>query len=231
MTPTNKITIRESSLLPSYRIKGAMSYKLPKLLVSLTLLALVSACGGGNKVVTTTDNSAEYKSAKSLPPLSKPSTVTQTANTQVAKAGSIADDGASTPNAGQAVAEKQTVTLAAVSSIEEDTKHTRLKIGTEFDQAWQLLSADLQKSDLTIFSRNKAAGRFSVGCANVYTESEESKTSGWSFFNRNRQQKLEYCAIELSEKRGSTIVSVFNRANEEVSAEYSKGLFTRLLNK
>ena len=225
MTPTNKIIIRESSLLPSYRIKGAMSYKLPKLLVSLTLLAFVSACGGGNKVVNTTDNSAEYKSAKSLPPLSKPT------NTQTVRADTVDAESVSIPNVAQPAVNKQAGRLAGVSSIEEGSKHTRLKINAGFDQAWELLSADIQKSDLTVFSRNKVAGRFSIGCANIYTESEESTSSGWSFFNRNRQQKLEYCALELIEKRGSTVVSVVNRANEEVSADYSKGLFTRLLNK
>ena len=53
------------------------SITLSKLAIVLGAAALLSACGGG-KIVSTQDNSAEYKTAKSLPPLKKPTPVVVT---------------------------------------------------------------------------------------------------------------------------------------------------------
>ena len=90
--------------------------------------------------------------------------------------------------------------------LEQDNNRSRLQIDAEFDQAWAYLTNNLQKSDVTIFARNKAAGRFSIGCAGLATEDVEvRKEGGWSFFVRKPTEDLEYCALQVVAKRGTTM--------------------------
>ncbi len=237
-------------------------FTLSKLALVLGAAALLSACGAG-KIVNTQDNSAEYKTAKSLPPLKKPTpvVVTQRAPVEVveqqtetvepvAEVSTAAEAAQSevalneapeevVENRGNAVetadvaqSEQAVASAAAVSSaniVDDGSGQARLKIDSGFDQAWAYLSDNLKKSDITVFSRNKAAGRFSIGCASIAAAPTVTKKGRWSFFNRDRQPRLEYCALQAVERRGATLVSVLNRSGEEVTAEYSRDVFTRLL--
>lgn len=237
---------------------------LSKLAIVLGAAALLSACGGG-KIVNTQDNSAEYRTARSLPPLKKPTSVVVTQRApvevveqQAAPVEPVAEDSAGieppqidvaqneapqtepiaiddasqdeeVSQSAQAVTSAPANFNASASVIEDDSGQARLKIDTGFDQAWVYLSDSLKKSDLTVFSRNKAAGRFSIGCASIAAAPTVTKKGRWSFFNRDRQPRLEYCALQAVEKRGTTLVSVLNRSGEEVTAQYSRDVFKRLL--
>ncbi len=244
---------------------------LSKLAIVLGAAALLSACGPG-KVVNTQDNSADYKSARSLPPLKKPTpvVVTQRAPAEVAEeqvdvspkieatpieaaqqdsveaeltdldvvadservANSAQTEISDEADAGAVIGASETPNAKqSVSVIDVDSGQARLKIDTGFDQAWVYLSDSLKKSDLTVFSRNRAAGRFSIGCATIAAAPTVTKKGRWSFFNRDRQPRLEYCALQAVERRGATLVSVLNRSGEEVTAEYSRDVFNRLLSK
>jgi len=260
-------------------IKKNLKRSLPTLLMLLTVLAL-SACGGGKKI-STKDNSVDYKSAKSLPPLKKPSRVVvapkpaPTISSTTASEESIAQIDeplvqkeapivqaeepiaqAEEPiaqveepiaQAEEPIAQAQEpevqgqveVAEAAETSeplalnasvVTETSGQARLVVEADFEQAWEYLSENMKKSDLTIFSRNKEAGRFSIGCANIAAAPTVVKSGRWSFFNRGKQLNLEYCSLKVAEKRGKTSVSVLNRAGEEVSGEYSNTVFSRILN-
>jgi uncharacterized lipoprotein len=236
--------------------KRQTQFKRSAFIFLVTLIALsLSACGGGKKIITS-DDSADYKSARSLPPLKKPSPVAVSqskTNAQAATdsgvveepsaevAGKPSEDVAGKPSA--EVAEKNDAlasapaTNAAETSFEQlsatvvdaGSGQAKLEVAAEFDRAWDYLNASLQQSDLTVFSRNKEAGRFSIGCADIEAAPTVVKSGRWSFFNRDKQQVLEYCALQAVEKRSITIVSVLNQAGEEVSGEYSKKLFSRIL--
>jgi len=231
----------------------------------LTVLAL-SACGGGKKI-STKDNSVDYKSAKSLPPLKKPSrvvvapnpapTISSTTASEesiaqideplVQKEAPIVQAEEPIAQAEEPIAQAQEpevqgqveVAEAAETSeplalnasvVTETSGQARLVVEADFEQAWEYLSENMKKSDLTIFSRNKEAGRFSIGCANIAAAPTVVKSGRWSFFNRGKQLNLEYCSLKVAEKRGKTSVSVLNRAGEEVSGEYSNTVFSRILN-
>jgi len=214
------------------------------LLLGITLATLsLSACGGG-KNVSTKDNSAEYKSARALPPLKKPSGTEAVVSAPNATAPEVVSESAqsNTPaivadnsnqesSASAVAAEESKVDSSVISASVTTDKpgQARLEIAADFDQAWDYLSSSLQKSDITVFSRNKEAGRFSIGCANIAAAPTVTKSGRWSFFNRSKEN-LEYCALQAIGKRGSTTVSVLNRAGEEVSGEYSNEVFGRLLN-
>jgi len=230
-------------------------------MILATYLALsLSACGGGKKI-STKDNSVDYRSAQSLPPLKKPSRVVVTPTqvpsaapqvTAIEPSASVAEQADSDVIREEAVVAEnliedssavtaepitEPVTLPSTpnpvlnaSVVREKSGQARLEVAAGFEQAWQYLSSNLQKSDLTVFSRNKEAGRFSIGCANIAAAPTVVKSGRWSFFNRDRQENQEYCALQAVEKRGTTIVSVLNRAGEEVSGEYSNNVFSRILN-
>ncbi len=260
-------------------IKKNLKRGLPTLLMLLTVLTL-SACGGSKKI-STKDNSVDYKSAKSLPPLKKPSRVvvaprpaptisstpapqqsaeqieeplvqTETPTPQIQEPVAQAEEPivqtqesvaeveepvvqAQEPEVqtqaeeADAVETNQPLALNA-SVVTEGSGQARLVVDASFEQAWEYLSQNMKKSDLTIFSRNKEAGRFSIGCANIAAAPTVVKSGRWSFFNRGKQLNLEHCSLKLAEKRGKTSVSVLNRAGEEVSGEYSNTVFSRILN-
>lgn len=237
--------------------KRQTQFKRNAFILLVTLIALsLSACGSGKKIVTS-DDSADYKSARSLPPLKKPSPVVTSRNNTNARPAtdsSIVEE-PSAEVAGKPLAEvagkpsaevvEKTDALASgadtntaeapfeqLSStvVDSDSGQAQLEVAADFDRAWDYLNASLQQSDLTVFSRNKEAGRFSIGCANIAAAPTVVKSGRWSFFNRGKQQSLEYCALQAVEKRGTTVVSVLNQAGEEVSGEYSKKLFSRMLN-
>jgi uncharacterized lipoprotein len=244
--------------------KRQTQFKRSAFIFLVTLIALsLSACGGGKKIITS-DDSADYKSARSLPPLKKPSPVAVSksdSNERPATDSGVVEEPsaevAGEPSAEVAgkpsaeVAEKNDALASAPATNAAETSFTnaaetsfeqlsatvvdagsgqaKLEVAAEFDRAWDYLNASLQQSDLTVFSRNKQAGRFSIGCADIEAAPTVVKSGRWSFFNRDKQQVLEYCALQVVEKRSITIVSVLNQAGEEVSGEYSKKLFSRIL--
>lgn len=107
----------------------------------------------------------------------------------------------------------------------------RMEVNAEFDQAWAYLNDNLKTSDLTVFSRNKVARRFSIGCGGIEAAPAAVKKSGWSFLNREKHERLEYCVLELNQKRDQTHVSVLNRSGVEVLGAFSKPIFERILAK
>ncbi len=236
--------------------KRQTQFKRSAFIFLVTLIALsLSACGGGKKIITS-DDSADYKSARSLPPLKKPSPVAVSqskTNAQAAADSGVVEEPsaevAGKPSAGMAGrpsaggAEKNDALASAATTnvaetsfeqlsatvVDDGSGQAKLEVAAEFDRAWDYLSASLKQSDLTVFSRNKQAGRFSIGCADIEAAPTVVKSGRWSFFNRDKQQVLEYCALQAVEKRSITVVSVLNQSGEEVSGEYSKKLFSRIL--
>jgi uncharacterized lipoprotein len=205
-------------------------FKRSALFFLVTLVALsLSACKGGKKLVTT-DESADYKSAISLPPLKKPSRVVVTQNKTSARPASDSGDAVEENGASASAPVSKAAETPSATVVDAGSGLAQLEVAADFGSAWDYLNVSLQQSDLTVFSRNKEAGRFSIGCASIETAPTVVKSGRWSFFNRNKQQNLEYCALQVVENRGITVVSVLNQAGEEVSGEYSKKLFSRMLN-
>lgn len=201
----------------------------------LTMVALVSlsACNSGKKIITA-DDSASYKESVTLQPLKRPSaaavdggnrqeipTPNDVANVETP----LTDVNSSTENI------DLTTDFIASEIISGDAGESRLLVDAEFDQAWSYLNDNLQTSDLTVFSRNKVAGRFAIGCGNIAAAPSIVKKGGWSFLNRDRLESLEYCALELIEKRGKSYLSVLNRSGVEVMGEFSTPVFERILSR
>lgn len=205
-------------------------------LLTLTLIIAalsLSACGGGKKL-STKDNSVEYRTALALPPLKKPSRDVIVSSPEPAVeelvpavessiTNTAPDKALDTPIAQTSDISTSLVTLK--------TGQTRLKLVADFDPAWDYLSLSLQQSGLTVFSRNKEGGRFSIGCGDIGAEPTDVKRGRWSFFNRKKKRRnSEHCALQVVEKRGTTTVSLLNRAGDEVSSEYSNTLFSNIIN-
>jgi uncharacterized lipoprotein len=227
--------------------------------ITLTVIALASLAACGGKKVTTVDDSADYKSETSLQPLKRPDTkrVVFSAEPVVAKEmkaeitefadaveaekvndvdaiSELADDQAIPVVEdvdGVAVnIEESSISTDVSSQIITNTKGaTRMEINAEFDSAWNYLNNNLKTSDLTVFSRNKSAGRFSIGCGGIEADSAVVKKGGWSFLNREKHEQLEYCALDLVGKRGKSHVTVLNRSGKEVLTAFSKPIFQRIL--
>ncbi len=221
--------------MTSIKPQSTLIRSLSMVMVMSAVLAL-SACGG-NKKISTKDNSTEYKSARALPPLKKPASDVVATNTIPAPV--VQAPVAQVPVAQPPVIQPQVAQTPAVqapaevvvdaSVVESNPGQARLQLAADFDQAWNFLTANLKNSDITVFSRNKAAGRFSIGCANIAAAPTVVQSGRWSFFNRDKQESQEYCALQAVERRGITSVSVLNRAGEEVSSEYSNAVFQRIL--
>jgi uncharacterized lipoprotein len=217
--------------------KQQVPFKRSSFIFLVTLIALsLSACGGGKKIITS-DGSADYKSARSLPPLKKPSPVIASKNNTAGQPIGANESSAAVVEKNEPLASASTTSTVeppyerlSAAVVDAGSGQAQLEIAADFNEAWGYLNTSLQKSGLTVFSRNKEAGRFSIGCANIAAAPTVIKSGRWSFFNRGKQQSLEYCALQAVEKRGITVVSVLNQAGEEVSGEYSKKLFSRILN-
>jgi len=192
-------------------------------LALISMAVLVTACGT-KRVIQTSDDSADYKSARSLPPLKKPSQVAVQTNTDQTAAAEVSVVAPAT------LIESESAEIDA-RVIEGSQGAAQLEISTGFDPAWRYLSASLQKSDVTVFSRTKSAGRFAVGCSGIAEDTVSVQQKGrWSFFKRDKNQEFEYCSLKMVEKRGVTLVSVLDRNGSEVASENSAGLFERILN-
>ena len=223
----------------------ASSFSLSRVLrwvmVSLIATCLLTGCNN-KRIVQTVDDSAEYKSARALPPLIKPSASPVSAP-EIDDQPSVPEDVVlAEPEAPVAVT--QTVAVAEPEPETHSTQrtltarvvetrggHSKLLIDAPLVEAWAYLAANLQKSDVTIFSRNETAGRFAIGCADIPEKAVRvQKRGGWSIFTREKSEPSEYCGLQTVEEKGQTAVTVLNRAGLVVSAESSNKIFARILN-
>lgn len=207
---------------------------------------LLAACGG-DKVVVTTDDSADYRTAKQLPPLKKqvavPPAVVRTEPrpaepkpaepTPAQSRTEKSNTAESKPKPSQPTPAKpakqtpaQRVFTVGVVDVSNDIK--RLKIDAVIDPAWGHLLEKLRSSGVTVHSRNKTAGRIEIGCGQIDDGSAMTERSGWKIFNKD-DLIYEYCALELSEDKGSTFLSVQNRLGIEVSGNDALTVFNKIL--
>lgn len=228
-------------------------------LAVFVVAVLMTACGN-KRIIQTADDSADYSSARSLPPLKKPSqaavksqqetssdpvvTVTEPAaeessapevsvqeDTPVLVDQQVTDDSAKDDAVEEPATQASANAIFNASVIDVGDGKSRLEINADIEGAWRYLTANLQKSDITLFSRNRAAGRFAIGCSGVAEDAVNVEKKGsWSFFKRGENQESDYCALQVIEKRGQTHVSVLDRSGTEVASANSAGLFARILN-
>ena len=223
-------------------------------LLTLCMMVLVSACGGAKNIVTE-DDSANYKSARALPPLKKdlktirqPSSSGNASNAPQAPASDIVVDhatGNSEPRdsgqpagnelAAQAAPQTNSPTLSATEPVARIVtlagKTSRMEIAAELEDAWQYLSKRLINSNLTIHNRNRDAARIAIGCGNLASATVVKTSGGWSIFNRKQETELEYCALQLEKKKGNTQVKVLNRNAVEVDPAAAEKIFQQILAK
>ena len=254
----------------------------------VAVLSLLLASCGSRGTVTTKDDSVEYKTARKLPPLKKPSkviipqsapstgvqdrdvavvkrtnsgdgVVTQSADTATplsdSSIGSVTADSATTDSVSNGSVSTGSVSTGSVASADTSSivrsdsevidsfsgisteittlknNTARLKVASDFEDSWEYLAAKLARSTVTVFARNKAARRFSIGCAAFDApESDDSGGGGWAIFKRNRTVSDEYCALSVSESRGNTIVSALDRDGDEVGKNGATLVFKQLIN-
>lgn len=113
--------------------------------------------------------------------------------------------------------------------IEPNANSARLQIEDGFIGAWEFLSDNLKRSDITVYNKNQSAQRFAIGCGDMEEEPQVTKRGGWSFFNK-KPQKTEHCSLQLASSKSNTTAAVLSRSGEEVAASAAKELFSRLLN-
>lgn len=206
---------------------------------SMALVLCLAACGGKRTVVTE-DDSADYQGARSLPPLKKP----QTSREEPAVA-AYEPSSSVTPTATSAAAVDAPVPVAPVNAqptpvpgstisaqvVEQRNGQVQLQVDAGRSEAWRFVRKQLSRSDITVHTRNQAAGLFQIGCAGIDDtgDAEATKKGRWSIFNR-KQEEGEYCALELSGNDSSALLTVLDRAGQPVAAEVSRGVFSRLLN-
>lgn len=204
------------------------------------LLTLV-ACQS-NRVVSTEDDSADYKSATALPPLKKPGIVAEK-TVNPAPVAPIIDERAPNatvstgiPSASVAAVKPAIESTDSIAGGQFDAQITgvsgksRLVILSELDVAWEQLTQRLISSDITVFSRNKDAGRISIGCNDIdERDLDATKVGRWSFFNRKNANFSEYCTLQVGNRKGRTVVSVIDRTGREVDAQYGTTVLNRIL--
>lgn len=205
---------------------------------SLTLLfsvALLSACGTQSKIVTT-DDSADYHSARSIPPLKKVNVdrnTTQTAPVNQPETPAVATVATNTPQPEAIVEPAPTAQplndQVAFRVVQLESGQVRMQLDANPNDAWAVIDKLLIPSDITVHSKNQVAGRFAIACEGIEEEAPVVKKGGWSFFNRKTAAQ-EYCSIKLIDVKGGTFASVFNKRGAEVSGTEADGIFTRLLN-
>ena len=222
---------------------------LAKAVCVVVVLSNLSACSRG-KVIVTSDDSVEYKSARSLPPLIKPTqgTTPSTAPAPstvptVSQVEPISNSEPIVDSVSESDLRDDTEAVVAVApsglkstSIQSnlnavlDTKSnsTRLSIDSDWDGAWAYLIEKLKDSDLTVFSRNKTAGRIAIGCSEVGEEVTETKAGRWSIFNRKKVQASEYCSLQMNKKGGDIQVSVLDRVGVEASVDKARLVLEKL---
>lgn len=213
--------------------------KLVRNIVFLVFLSFVLASCGGNKVVATVDDSADYKSARELPPLKKP--VRQVASEQASSQQATVTEQDENQNLTD---EPAPAAIPSVTSPPADRPiaasvvavqgRSRLMIEASADEAWSFLMRSIAKSDITVFSRNQAIGRIEIGCSDIESKADSGtepvKKNGWVLFDRAKETKQDYCALDtVSDKQGMQ-VRVMNRSGLEASSASAEKIFERILN-
>lgn len=252
-----------SDVITTSNVERKLNQRLLAAVLLLAAAVFLSGCGR-NRVVSTEDDSADYKSARALPPLKKtipkapevspevdsapldpapiaaqetgseldvdPIVEPELAAQDVVVQDTVLQDSATEENdVEEVISESGTSSETSIAVIGNKAK---LIIDRDLDSAWGLLTESLTNSEVTVFSRNKAAGRISIGCAEIGNEAEGAvrRAGGWSIFTRKKPRASEYCSLQTQEKRGQTLVKVLDRAGEEVSAEYGRPILERVIN-
>lgn len=215
-------------------------------LAVLLIALMLAACGGSAKRETSKDGSADYRNAVSLPPLKKPSRVLQdgsdntgapvipaevtqrapSENAVAAAPTSVSPSNSATNS--QPQASTRQVVSASIVSPEEGV--ARLQIEQSFDVAWSYLEQQLRTSGLTVFSRNKSAGRILIGCEALENAPTVVRKGRWSFRRANKVEQLEHCALQTLSDDERTRVSLINRTGQEIGKQSAEQIFQRLLN-
>lgn len=183
------------------------TFKSMKIILLMAMVLTLTACSG-NKVVVTTDDSADYQSAIELPPLKKD--VENPVSTESAEQNSV------------------TNTDITISILQISDSTVRMNIDAEIDQAWDYLLNEIPKSEITLQGRNRAANLVEIGCGYADDRVIETNEGGWSIFNNDIIH--EYCVLQLDERRGQTEVLMLDRRGNEVSSADAMPIFTKLVN-
>jgi len=218
------------------------------------VLALVLTACGGRSTVVTQDDSAEYQSARSLPPLKKPNTRDQggpeAQTVVVADAASppveqpvppsqsvipvdVQENGQPPAKSDQTKFDASTVVVGEV--VQQSNGEVVLSLNAGAEESWQYLRNLLSQSDITVHTRNKSAGRFAVGCDGVDVPRltdptvDVERKGRWSIFKRNPESTV-YCGLQLVAKKTSSVVTLRDRSGQAVPADLARSFFARLLN-
>lgn len=213
----------------------------------------LNACSSKKNVVSI-DESADYKSARELPPLTKKQIklssgnavlpASQASDKQVVGASKNSDltlHASPGINSSDETSSATSETVAAPTQLTKqpytvtpallvDNNTTQLSLDTNTDDAWTFLTNKLAGSNITVFSRNKSAGRIAIGCAEIGRDTHTIQSGKWSIFKRKEIVMNEYCSLKVFNSANSTRVSVLNRSNQTASIDESRMIFKRLLN-
>lgn len=245
------MTNQSNNIVAKASLNGRRQTRIASVVLVCSLALLLTACSGrrGNTV----DDSAEYRTAQSLPPLKKP--VIGAANPSVASSrNSSADaEGLNQPQpsveaqpntelplemASATQSESQINTASSSSSdtdiasaIVVDGNFAKLTVDSDFDAAWDYLTDKIAGSEVTVFTRNKSAGSFAIGCAEVGTQAigDTRRGSRWLIFNRKQPRTSEYCTLKVDSRRGKTTVTVLDRDGDEARAQYTQPILERII--
>ena len=226
-------------------IKGLTVLKGLTAFILAGCILVLGACGRPDLIVTT-DDSADYKSARTLPPLKKTRTVQNTDSSPSPIVETSVETPVYTPaetpietpvETPQAQIEPSpTDTASAVEStpsvvaniIQPKSGVSRLQLDLGFNEAWNFLVDGVLKSNVTLHSRNKAAGILSIGCGEIGESEPVSNEGGWSIF-RKKNQLSEYCSMQLIGDDDQSRVLVLNQSGDEVSSVQSEAIFNQLI--
>ena len=174
--------------------------------MAMLLLIGLSACKGSGVSRPSGDNSTDYKSAKSLPPLRKLGTRSATEQSQTTT---------------------QRSAVSAEVKIVEQNNYARIEIDTDINKAWDYMFTKLKQSDVTVHSRNQTASRFDIGCTGIDDPATLKPKRGWSF---KKAESTEYCGLQLTSGKSVTRAQLLNRKGQEVSSAVATPVFQRILN-
>ncbi|MCH2189777.1 MAG: hypothetical protein MK188_02480 [Gammaproteobacteria bacterium] len=229
--------------------------------IILACLAMLLIGCTSNRIVVTSDDSVDYKSAKSLPPLIKPEDLaekpavlaspSQQSEVEVeegvdsdpavsAETLVVANEDEGSPITGETdndsvvTNSEETASTSLADSVLISTSlvskgaTTRLQINSRWDPAWDYLVDQLNSSGLTVFSRNKTAGRIAIGCGDIEHRVKVTRSGGWSIFNRKSEKTTEYCSLQMKDEGDIVLVSVLDRAGNEVPQKESDTVLSGL---
>lgn len=192
-----------------------------RFILFVVIVSALTACGGSRTVVTQ-DDSADYSAAQTLPPLRKPSSSTSLAQANTMNESENRDI-ADSSTLDEYVPELN----AEIVDAKGDT--AKLQIIARKDEAWNYLLAQLKKSNITVHSRNPAAGVVQIGCANIdETVKEVRKQTGWRVVRKKDDQPI-YCALKAEREKKLTRIAVLDRAGNEVTNEVAREVFARFM--